>query len=42
MKKLKKSKRNCRLYKTIQSKVQTQYKIAKDIIQLCNSNSSYF
>ena len=37
-----KSKRKGRIHKIKQSKVQTQDKIAKDIIQLFNSNSSYF
>ena len=36
-----KSKRKGRIYQIIQSKVQTQDKIGKDIIQLFNSNSSY-
>ena len=40
--KTKKSKRKGRIYKIIQSKVQTQDNRAKDIIQLFNSNSSYF
>ena len=34
-------KRKCRIYK-IQSKVQNQNKIAKDIIPLFNSKTSYF
>ena len=34
--------RKGRIYKIIQSKIETQDKIAKDIIQLFNSNSSYF
>ena len=37
-----KSKRKGRIYKIIQSRTQTQDKIAKDIIQLFNSNSSHF
>ena len=42
--KIKKSKnrRKGRIDKIIQSKVQTQDKIAKNIIQLFNSNSAYF
>ena len=44
MKKFDKSKckRKGRIYKIIQSKIGTRDKIAKDIIQLFNSNSSYF
>ena len=42
MKNLKKVKVKGRVYKIIQSKAQTQDKIAKDIIQLFKSNSSYF
>ena len=47
MKKLKKRskskrKRKGRIYKIIQSRTQTQDKIAKDIIQSFNSNSSHF
>ena len=34
------SKRRCGIDKKIQSRIQTQYKIAKDIIQLFNNNSS--
>ena len=41
-KKMKISKRKGRIYKIIHSRIQTQDKIAKDIIQLYNSNSSYF
>ena len=37
-----KSKSKGRIYKIIQNKVQNQDKIAKDIIQLFDSNSSYF
>ena len=37
-----KSKWQGRIYKIIQSKIETQDKIAKDIIQLFNSNCSYF
>ena len=43
MKKIKKvNKRKGRIYKIIPSKAQTQDKEAKNIIQLFNSNSSYF
>ena len=31
-----------KIYKIIQSKIETQDKIAKDIIQLFNCNSSHF
>ena len=37
-----KVKRKGRIYKIIQSKIETQDKIAQDIIQVFNSNSLYF
>ena len=37
-----KIKRKGRIYQIIRNKIETQNKIAKDIIQSFNSNSSYF
>ena len=42
VKEKKKKRKKGRIYKIIQSKIESQDKIAKDIIQLFNSNSSYF
>ena len=41
MEKLKKVKKKGRIYKIIQSRTQTQDKIAKDIIKLHNCNDRY-